>query len=193
MGIGRLIILSIFLIVFEGRAADSRVMLGGYVPFASSMQEERDGGVNTFSFAPAFAVGTSMPLEEIDNDFAPMLGFTFHDSGAGNDYKKSTLYLLGDLEMGWGRSWYFRYGVGLFATFIDGEGGTVLRENGMEQVEFHRPSRSIISYNISLDLGWDYHFSRRWFVRMQTFIFSIWDSRARDMSYILVLGYRYRL
>ena len=176
---------------FEGRA-DSRVMLGGYVPFASSMQVERDGGTNTFSFAPSWGVGTSVPLEEIDNHFAPMLGLAFHDSGEGEDYKKITFYLLADLEMEWDSSWYFRYGLGFFATFINGGGGVVFRKNGTEEEEFHRPSENIISYNMALDLGWDYYFSRRWFVRMETFIFSIWDSRARDMSYMLVLGYKYR-
>ena len=186
------LILCFTLFVTEG-PADSRVMLGGYVPFASSMQLEREGGSNTFSFSPVWGVGTSIPLEEIKNNFAPMLGAVFHKTGAGDDYKKSTFYLLGDLEMEWNSSWYFRYGVGFFATLIQGEGGVVLRENGDEQIEFHRPARNIITYNMALNLGWDYHFSRRWFVRMEASIFSILNSHARNMSYMLVLGYRYRL
>ena len=189
-----MLLLAIFFIggggvVWDART-DSQVMLGGYVPFASAMQLEGDGGLNTFSFAPAWGVGGSVPLEEIESRFAPMLGAVFHDSGAGGDYKKSTLYFLADLEMDWGSSWYFRYGVGFFATFINGEGGVVSRENGMEQIDFSRPARNTISYNMALDFGWDYYLSRRWFVRSETFIFSLWDGHSREISYMLVLGYR---
>ena len=167
----------------------SKYMLGGYAPFALSMQENSDGSVNPYAFAPSISIGTSIDVEELENDFAPTFGIAFHGSGAGEDYKKSTLYFLMDLEMDWGKSWYFRYGVGFFATFLDGEEGVVERKNGDNAVNFYRPARSVVSYNMALDLGWEYRFAKRWFVRLETFIFSIWDSKARDMSYMLVLGY----
>ena len=182
------ILLAVF---FAGKASASyRITLGGYVPFPSSIQESKDGSLNTFSFAPAVGTGTSIPLEEFANNFSPELGIVFHKSGAGNDYEKSTFYLLGDMEVEWGSSWFVRYGLGLFATMLDGKGGTVLRENGDEFIEFQRPSKNVITYNISLNLGWDYYFFSRWFVRMEAFAFSVWDSRARDMGYMLVLGYK---
>ena len=183
--------LGIFMMAFarEGRAV-SRFTLGGYVPFASSIQDDARGGVNTFSFAPALGVGTSVPLEGIGSDFSPEVGVAFHESGAGDDYKKSTLYVLGDFEMEWGGAWSLRYGLGFFATFIQGQGGKAWRKNGDGQDEFSRPSRNSMSYNLALDLGWDYRISPRWFLRMEMFVFSLWDDRARDLGYLLVLGYR---
>ena len=183
------VILAIILIQ-EGHTS-SRVTLGGYVPFASSMQEDRDGKLNIFSFAPILGVGASVPLEELTHHFSPELGVVFHKSGAGDDYTKSTFYVLGDLEMKWGSFWRFRYGLGFFATLIDGRGGTVWRENGDQLEEVSRPSKKVISYSMSLDFGWDYRISQRWFLRMETFLFSIWDSQARDMSYLLVLGHNF--
>ena len=191
MGVGIRTVLIVLAMAFvrEGYGI-SRVTLGGYVPFASSVQEKGDGELNTFSFAPTVSVGTSVPLEELKSEFSPELGLVFHRSGAGGDYDKSTLYILGDLEMEWVPSWRLRYGLGLFATLIDGEGGIVSRNNGEEEVDFRRPGKSHITYNLAFDFGWDYSISRRWFLRLETFIFSIWNEQARDMGYLLVLGYR---
>ena len=169
--------------------ASYRFTAGGYVPFASSIQKSPDGELNTYSFLPTLGVGTSVLLEEINGSFSPELGVVFHSSQAGGDYQKSTFYVLGDIEMEWGASWRLRYGLGLFGTLIDGEGGTVTRENGQEYSDFHRPSKRVVSYNVSLNLGWDYNFFSRWFVRLEIFVFSIWDKQARDMGHMLVLGH----
>ena len=169
---------------------ESKYMLGGYAAFPFSIQDESDGSVNPHAFAPSLAIGTTIDVEELNNHFAPTFGAAFHGSGAGEDYTKSTLYFLADMEMDWGNNFFFRYGAGFFATFLNGDGGGVRRKNGDEYAEFYRPARSVISYNIALDVGWEYHFHERWFVRLETFVFSLWDDKARDISYMLVLGYR---
>ena len=185
---GALLAMLLFLFSCEAHGL-SKYMLGGYAAFPLSMQEASDGSVNPYALAPSLAVGTTTNLEEITNSFAPTFGIVFHGSGAGEDYSKHTLYFLADLEMDWGAGYYFRYGLGLFATLLDGEGGPVRRKNGDEEVDFYRPAKSAISYNMALDLGWEYRFTKHWFVRIQGFVFSIWDDKSRSLSYMLTLGY----
>ena len=178
-------ILIVFLLLFSP-LGHSLVSVGGYVPFGVSTQKEADGGRNTFSMDPAVSVNTVMPAPYIGL-FMPEFGMVFHGSGK-DGYKKQTIFLLADAGYQIIPQGVLRYGVGTFITKIKGEGGVVYLNNGNGTDPFYKPSKSVSTYNTTLNLGFEHSFMAKYALRFETFMFSPLSS-ARKFSYILNLTY----
>lgn len=165
------------------------VTVGGYVPFGLSTQKTADGKRNTFTLKPSLGLNTSMPLKGIKHFFLPELGLALSGTPDNEDYTKTTVYALMDLGYPMTSSSLLRYGAGVFATVIKGKGGSVRRRNGTGTDTFARPSKTTISYNMTLNLGLEQQLYKSWSLRLETFVFSMFNNRARDISYMATINY----
>ncbi len=170
--------------------ARALVGLGGFVPFAGSVQTKADGGKNTFDLAPLLSFNHFMPFRTpVSHLFSPEFGLVFHGSNDNKDYSKTTTYILLDLGYLIQPSVSLRYGLGLFFTSIRGAGGTTEQRNGNDRLTFHRPSQSNSAANASLNLGMETMFNKNWSLRTELFLFSPLSSLQRKLSYLLGVAY----
>ena len=180
---------SLFLLTGNGQARVG-FGLGGYVPFAASIQEETTGERNTFSFDPALTFQYFHPLKTpVSHIFSLDGGWVLHGSNEGEDYSKNTLYVLLDLGYLINSKSAFRFGPGVFLTTIRGAGGTTQRRNGSDTIDAYRPSQIRTARNFSFNLGLEVMVRKDWSFRTQFFIFSPLSSLQRKVSYLLGITY----
>ncbi len=180
---------SLFLLAENSRARLG-FGLGGYVPFATSIQEETTGERNTFSFDPALSFQYYHPLKTpLSHIISFDGGWVIHGSNEGEDYSKNTFYALLDLGYLINSQASFRYGAGFFMTSIRGKDGTIRLNNGNSYSDAYRPSQIRTAQNFSFNLGLEVMVRRDWSFRTQFFLFSPLSSLQRKTSYLLGLTY----
>jgi len=176
----------IFLGFFLSFNINATVSLGGYVPFGLSTQTSADGGANTFGFDPVVSINHIIPMfwGEL---FMPEFGLVLN--GEGKDgYDKKTLFFLLDFGHRFTSGLVGRYGLGTFMTKISGDGGAVELNNGTSTATFYRPSKSVTSWNTTLNGGLEWAFDANYAMRFELFMFDFLAS-TRKFSYILNLTY----
>ncbi|GAB4025382.1 MAG: hypothetical protein Fur0010_28600 [Bdellovibrio sp.] len=162
------------------------VGLGGYVPFGLSTRDSADGGVSTFAFDPALTLNHVMPFF-LGQLFMPEIGHVFH--GEGKDgHSKKTIFGLLDFGYQIQTGLVLRYGLGTFLTKISGDGGAVELNNGTSTKTFYRPSKSVTSWNTTLNGGIEWAFNSNYASRFELFMFDFLAS-TRKFSYILNITY----
>ena len=166
--------------------AFSTVSVGGYVPFGLSTQDSEDGGANTFGFDPVVTINHVIPFiwgELFMPEFRLVL------NGEGKDgYDKKTMFFLLDFGHRFAPGFVGRYGIGTFMTKISGDGGAVVLNNGTSTSTFYRPSKSVTSWNTTLNGGLEWAFDANYAMRFELFMFDFLAS-TRKFSYILNLTY----
>ena len=167
----------------------SLVSLSGHSTFGPSIQKDAHGGRNTFSFDPALALNTMIPVEGWTHFFTPEVGIVINSQNQNSDYSKYTTYFLLDLGHPLPPHFLLRYGIGFFITSIKGEGGTTRQKNGNEYFDFTRPGTAVNSYNLTINIGIERQILPEWSIRFETFAFSMLDQHARNISYSLGINF----
>jgi len=164
------------------------VTAGGYVPFGPSTQSDVSGSSNTLSFDPMIGINTKIPTSFYRHIFLPEFDIVFH-TGERDGYSKKTYLFSADFGIEISPMFMFRYGTSTALTSISGDGGVVYLNNGADVDAFYRPSESSISWNQTFNLGIDGLISPEYTLRFETYIFSLFNSDARKVSYSLSLLY----
>ncbi|OFZ15859.1 MAG: hypothetical protein A2X86_11585 [Bdellovibrionales bacterium GWA2_49_15] len=160
---------------------------GGYSPFGPTTQKAADGETNTFSFHPMFVLNSAYPLFA-GHLFTPQLGLVLHRNKFDENEKK-TVFILMDVAYILHPMFILRYGMGSFLTKVGGNGGNILLDNGNETTAFAKPDHTVTSYNTTLNFGCEFAVNRNYSLQTEAFAFSLFDSHARAVSYLLALNY----
>lgn len=177
----------LFLIIVLSDRSHSLVGAGGYVPFGLSTQSDKVGGKGTFDFQSMLYLNTALPVAYLDL-FLPELGVVFYHD-LKDDYSKKTYYLLLDFGYQLRSNTLFRYGLGMFWTSIKGEGKAVRLNNGSGYSTFYTPSLSQTTHNVTWNLGVEQALNLNYALRFETYLFEVFSSLKRDVSYSLSFTY----
>ena len=167
--------------------ASATVGVGGYVPFAFATQKDPDGGDNKFTFHPMFTLNTIFPFYA-GHLALPEFGVVFHRNSF-DGLSKKTIFILWDVGLKVTPSFLFRYGLGTFLTRIGSDGGTVDLPNGNDTLAFAKPNGSSTSWNTTINLGFDFAYDANYTVKVESYVFGMFDSEKRELSYSLSLNY----
>ena len=101
--------------------------------------------------------------------------------------RKPSLFLM-DVALYPAPHFYLALWDWFFLTKVGGNGGSILLNNGNDTTAFAKPDRTVTSYNTTLNFGAvrsksELHNSIR------AFLFNLFDSRARAISYLLAVNY----
>jgi len=184
----RLNILSIIFLCLYPINVFSLVTAGAYVPFGPSTQRTASGSSNTLSFDPMLGVNTKMVTPWFNQIFLPELDVVFH-TGEKDGYSKKTYLLSADFGYQINSMFMLRYGSSTVITQISGSGGVVYLNNGNSTDAFYRPNKSNISWNQTLNLEIDGMVNPSYSLRFETYIFSLFNSQSRQVSYALSFIY----
>ena len=160
---------------------------GGYSPFGPTTQKSADGEKNTFSFHPMFVLNGAYPVLP-GHLFTPQLGMALHRNKFDENEKK-TVFILMDVAYILHPIFILRYGIGSFLTKVGGNGGSILLNNGNDTTAFAKPDHTVTSYNTTLNFGLEYGVNRNYAIQSEAFLFNLFDSRARAISYLLAVNY----
>lgn len=167
--------------------AGAIVGTGGYSPFGPTTQKAADGDTNAFSFHPMMVLNGAYPLFS-GHLFTPQMGLVLHRNKFDENEKK-TVFILMDVAYIWHPKFILRYGIGSFLTKVGGNGGTILLDNGNDTTAFAKPDHTVTSYNTTLNFGFEFAVNRNYAIQTEAFAFSLFDSRARAVSYLLSVNY----
>lgn len=166
----------------------SLVTVGGYVPFGPSTQRTASGSSNTLSFDPMLGVNTKMITPWYNQIFLPEVDIVLH-SGEKDGYSKKTYLLTADFGYELNSIFMVRYGTSTVITQISGKGGVVYLNNGNSTDAFYQPNKSSMSWNQSLNFGIDGKIDPNYSLRLETYLFSLFNSKSRQASYALSFVY----
>ena len=161
---------------------------GGYVPFGPSTQKDVSGSSNKFSFDPMIGINTKMNTGFYNQIFLPEFDVVFH-TGERDGYSKKTYLITADFGYMLDPRFMLRYGTSAIITQVSGDGNVVYLNNGNEVDAFYQPNESRSSWNQTLNLGMDGIIDAHYSLRFETYIFSLFNSDARKISYSLSLVY----
>jgi hypothetical protein len=175
------------LIVMYSTQSWALVGVGGHVPFGFSTQKKPEGGDNKTTFHPMVSLNGvyNIPFNHVA---LPEFGIVFHRNNF-DEVKKKTIFILWDV--GWLATdkLVLRYGFGTFMTKIGGDGGNRSMPNGDSTAEFAMPDETRTSYNTTINLGMDFAVDQHYTVKAETFIFNMFSSQSRALSYALSFNY----
>ncbi len=160
--------------------------VGDYVPFGPSTQGSVTGSSNTLSFNPMIGVNTKIQTPWYGQVFLPELDIVFN-TGEKDGYSKRTYLISADFGYNLNPMLMLRYGTSTIITSISGDGGVVYLNNGNSVDDFYQPDQSSLSWNQTLNLGVDGIINSTYSLRFETYIFSLFNSKARQVSYSLSL------
>ena len=178
----------IFLFLLFNVNTFALVTVGGYVPFGPSTQKDVSGSSNTLSFDPMIGINTKMTTGFYNQIFLPEFDVVFH-TGEKDGYSKKTYLITADFGYLLDPSFMLRYGTSAIITQISGDGGVVYLNNGNDTDAFYQPYESRTSWNQTLNFGMDGIIDANYTLRFETYIFSLFNSDARKISYSLSLVY----
>lgn len=186
------ILFSIFLISLctESRAnvlKDIYFNLGTHTEFFNAIQTDDKGTLRKFDFAPTIGAGVTIPMAE-QFYFAPEFNWVLPQMMEESNIMINTFMLRGDVAydlMGWLRT---RIGTSLMWQNQQGKGGSAKLNNGNSTSTFYYPDENRSSFNNTLDLGAEAMYEN-FSIRLQTYIYSVFRSDRRQISYTLFLTY----
>ncbi len=164
------------------------VTAGGYVPFGPSTQSDISGSSNALSFDPMIGVNSRILTPFYHQYFLPEFDIVFH-TGERDGYSKRTYLISADFGLFLNPHLMVRYGTSTVITHISGDGEVVYLNNGSESTPFYQPNDSSLSWNQTVNLGIDGVISKEFSLRFETYIFSLFNSDARKVSYSLSFLY----
>lgn len=149
-------------------------------------QGDEEGNRDTFSFHPKLSISSILPLSS-GQYFSPELGLIKY-VGLDDEYSKITFFSHANLVYKSNHTLLYKYGVGIFATKISGEGGEITIRNGDDYAIAYRPDESISTYMASLNFSVEYPMPFYSF-GLETYLFSPFSSLERSLSYSLTFTY----
>ncbi len=176
----------LILFLFYCPQAQALVSAGGYVPFGPSTQKDVTGSSNALSFDPMIGVNTKIMTPWYGQIFLPEFDVVFH-TGESDGYSKRSYIFSADFGYILNPMLMVRYGTSTVITSISGDGGVVYLNNGNSVDAFYQPADSSLSWNQTVNLGVDGIIDPNYTLRFETYIFSLFNSQARQVSYSLSL------
>lgn len=164
---------------------------GSYTEFYDELQIDEAGNKNDFTFNPYLSVGAEGKTL-FDLYAYPELILVIPDDG---DYGKMTkTTFIFSFEVGqkfFNEKLLLTTGSSIIATNYNGEGGTITLQNGDNQSEnFFAPNENRTTINNTLDFGASLFIpSMDLNVKLQTMIFSVFESERTMISYTLSFNY----
>lgn len=159
---------------------------GAYVPFGPSTQGNVSGSSNTLALDPMIGVNTKILTPWYGQVFLPEFDIVFH-TGEKDGYSKRTYLFSADFGYQVNPMLMLRYGTSTVITSISGDGGVVYLNNGNDVDAFYQPNETSLSWNQTLNFGIDGIIDPSYTLRFETYIFSLFNSKARQVSYSLSL------
>lgn len=181
-----ILFLLLIMTIFSNSYAAYSVGGGGYVPFGSATQKDKDGEDNKTTLHPMIILNVSDQLEGSHLAYGD-IGYVYHRST--DNYSKKTMFFLFDIGYMLVDSFIIRYGIGSFWTRISGDGGPVTVRNGSGYATAYMPKDPITSYNTSINLGMEFVPNSKYSLNFETYTFGILSSEKRHISYALSFRY----
>ena len=155
-------------------------------------QIDEKGTKNLFKLWTFFEVLVSYPLDNEANWLLAGQGGLFWPGGNQHSYIAKNRYFINALlKWRYRQKIYLNAGIGPFFTQIQGDGGTTQLPNGGRLEEFIVPMGRAMSTNIVHVLGISYNPSKVISFNVHGFIFNIYNTSRRTISYTLSMNYNF--
>lgn len=160
---------------------------GTHTEFYNSVQINDSGGMRKLDFVPTIGLGISKPIDT-QFDFLPELNWVLPRNAGSSRILKNLFMLRADLghsPIDWFR---IRLGTSLMWLNQHGRGGSTEMNNGNSTSTFYYPDENRSSLNNTLDLGFEAMIDA-WSIRLQTYTYSVFKEKRRQLSYTLFVSY----
>ena len=164
--------------------------LGTHTEYYNNIQNNSSGGVRKFDLAPTIGVGAALPIIN-EFKFIPEFNWVLPRQGSGRILKNIFMFRA---DLSYDPLKWLRLRMGTSLIFLNqyGRGGTKQINNGNTTSTFYYPNESQTSINNTFDLGVETLFNEDWSARLQTYIYSLFESERRQVSYTLFLTYHWK-
>ncbi len=159
--------------------------LGTHTEFFNSVQSDGKGGLRKFEFAPTLGAGLSIPLNSQVWRFLPEFNWVLPQKAETTKIIKNLFMFRADFgydPLDWLR---LRAGTSIMLRNIHGRGGSVQGNNGNEVSTFYYPDENRSAFNNTFDLGLEFKPDEKWAIRLQTYLYSLFEGDRRQISYTL--------
>lgn len=164
---------------------------GSFTEFYNAVQIDDSGGQNGHEFNPLLGISGDLKLSG-HFILVPEILWVLPRNTSSDKVVENLFALRSDL--GYFATDYLklRIGTSIMINNIRGQGGSKMISNGNSESRFYAPNQSRTAINQTLDFGLDYIY-QSFGARFQTYIYSVFKSEQRQVSYALALTYYYDL
>jgi len=188
----RKILISFLLIGLSAQSLANNIQkiyfnLGTHTEFFNAIQTDDQGSFRKFDFAPTIGAGLVVPINTHFN-FLPEINWVLPQMLEDSNIMINTLMFRGDVAYDLVEWLRLRLGTSLMWQNQHGRGGKVSMNNGNDQSTFYYPDENRSSLNNTLDIGAEFMYEN-FALRLQTYVYSIFITERRQISYTLFLTY----
>lgn len=162
--------------------------LGAHTEFYNGIQKDTSGGMRKFDLAPTIGMGMDFSLPYESFRLLPEINWVLPQFNDNSKIMKNTFMFR--IDAGYRpRDWLqLRLGTSLMLLNQQGRGGSTTMNNGTSTSTFYYPDENRSSWNNTFDVGvetiWE-----NWALRLQTYTYSLFEEKKRQLSYTLFITY----